>query len=63
MAIEELTEGSIISEAKISEYGLVRSGLGVAGTISYEKDRKRVFVEPVNGEYRVGVIYELPELK
>ncbi len=62
MALEELTEGSIVSKEQISQYGLVQSDLKVAGTLLYQKGRRRFFMEQVNGDYKIGLIYDLPEL-
>ena len=63
MGLEGLTEGAVITESDITEYGLKPTELKIGrnGPTLYERDRTRVCLEPKEtGVYLVGAKYELP---
>ncbi len=63
MGLEELSEGAVLSQSELAEYGLEPTELKLGdGPSLYKKGRTRVCLEPKGGKYFVGAVYELPQI-
>ena len=58
MTIEALTEGAVLTEDQIKEYGL-KEEVRITGASFYTKGRRRFFLEPKEEGYLVRLAYDL----
>ena len=64
MGLEEITEGSVLTQSNMTEYGIEPTELKIGDESGmYRKDRTRLLLEKQEDKYFVAAVYKLPKIR